>query len=300
VVPPSNRRPGYSRKAQYSLFAAYVLAVGGAVFAGLMLIISIADPVGFSVLRSMGSEVTAPVSNFFGSIRNTITDAASNTSAYVDAGSKNAALIKEAQANRTKLIEAKAISLENRRLRQLLGLKQYETGYIAIGRLLSSTASSSRRIATLSVGSSSGLLTGQPVRGPTGLIGRVIETSPNTSRILLITDANSPVPVMRAIDGMAAIGEGLSNGLVAVRPVNLGINPFKRGDIIVTSGNGGLFHPNIPYAKVIRKTDFGAIAMPLADPSTSPNVMVLSIYEAPATKLLDSAQSKAAEEAPQE
>ncbi len=300
MVPPSNRRPGYSRKAQYSLFAAYVLAVGGAVFAGLMLIISVADPVGFSVLRSMGSEVTAPVSNFLVSIRNTVTDIGSNTSAYLDAGSKNEALTKEAKANRTKLIEAKAIRIENIRLRQLLNLKQAETGFIAVGRLLSSTASSSRRVATLSIGSHDGLLPGQPVRGASGLIGRVIEASPNTSRILLITDANSPVPVMRASDGLAAIGEGLSDGLVAIRPINLGVNPFKPGDVIVTSGNGGLFHPNIPYAKVIRKTDYGAIARPLADPSTSPNVMVLSIYEGPATQLLESSQNAAAEQGTEE
>lgn len=288
MVPPKNRRPGYSRRAQYSLFATYVLAVGGAVFAGLLLIISIADPVGFSALRNMGGEVTAPVSRFFSSMKNMVTDIATNTSAYIDAGSKNAALSREMEQSRNKLIEAEAIKLENNRLRKLLDLKKAEPEYVAMGRLISSTSSSSRRLATLSVGANDGLKIGQPVRAPDGLIGRVVETGPNVSRILLITDTNSPVPVMRASDGLAASGEGRSNGLVAIRPIHLGINPFKLGDIVVTSGNGGLFHPNIPYAKIIRKTADGAIARPLATPSTSPHAIVLPIYEAPAAKLLNS------------
>jgi rod shape-determining protein MreC len=291
VVPPTKRRPGFSRKAQYSLFATYVLAISGAVFAGLLLILSIVDPTGFGALRTIGTEVTAPVARFFTSVRHTFSDIGTNTSAYLDAASKNAALNKEVQANRRKIIEAKAINLENKRLRQLLDLKQTETNHIAIGRLISSSASSSRRLATLSIGSNMGVAKGQPVRSPNGLIGRIIETGPTTSRVLLITDANSPVPVMRSADGVPASAEGLANGLVAVRPVNLGINPFKIGDIIVTSGNGGLFHPNIPYARVVRITPDGAIARPLSDPATAPYVMVLPVYEAPAAALLETAEA---------
>ncbi len=286
MVPPTNRRPGFSRKAQFSLFATYVLALAGAFFAALLLILSIVDPAGFGALRTIGTEITAPVARFLTSVRQTFTDVASNTSAYLDAASKNAALNKEVQANRRKVIEAKAINLENQRLRQLLDLKQTEAGHIAIGRLISSSASSSRRLATLSIGTNMGVSKGQPVRSPNGLIGRIIETGPTTSRVLLITDANSPVPVMRATDGVAASGEGLANGMVAVRPVSFGVNPFEVGDIIVTSGNGGLFRPNIPYAIIVRKTADGALARPLSDPARSPYVMVLPIYEAPAAQLL--------------
>ena len=286
MVPPTKRRPGFSRKAQYSLFATYVLAISGAIFAALLLILSIVDPAGFGALRMIGTEITAPAARFFTSVRHTFAGIGSNTSAYLDAASKNAALNKEVQANRRKIIEAKAINLENRRLRQLLDLKQTEEGYIAIGRLISSSASSSRRLATLSIGSNMGVQRGQPVRSPNGLIGRIIETGPTTSRVLLITDANSPVPVMRSTDGVPASGEGLANGMVAVRPVNFGVNPFKLGDIVVTSGNGGLFRPNIPYAIVVKVTADGALARPLSDPATSPYVMVLPVYEAPAAALL--------------
>jgi rod shape-determining protein MreC len=80
--------------------------------------------------------------------------------------------------------------------------------------------------------------------------------------------------------------------MVAVRPVNFGLNPFKVGDIIVTSGNGGLFRPNIPYAVVVRRTADGALARPLSDPATAPYVMVLPIYEAPAAQLLTAPETE--------
>jgi rod shape-determining protein MreC len=112
AVAPSNNRPrGFSRKAQYGLFATYVLTVAGTVFAAMLLAISIVDPKGFSALRKIGAEITAPVARVFDSLRRTVNDVGDNTSAYIDAASKNRALTKTVLANRTKLIEAKAIRL---------------------------------------------------------------------------------------------------------------------------------------------------------------------------------------------
>ncbi len=294
MAPLKNRRSGFSRKAQYSLFASFVLAIAGTLFAALLLIISILDPAGFAALRKVGTEISAPPARFIDSIRRSVRDIGGNTSAYLDAGSKNAALEKQVAANQTKLIEAKAIKLENDRLRKLLNLTAEEQGSVGVGRLISSSSSSSRRLATLSIGANYGLKKGQPVRGPEGLIGRIIETGPTTARILMITDANNPIPVMRVADGVPASGEGTSDGLVIIKPVNLGVNPFKKGDIIVTSGNGGLFRPNIPYAVVIKVTADGAIGRPLCDPATTPYAMVLPIFEEAAAAVHESAEASPA------
>jgi rod shape-determining protein MreC len=282
MAPPPNRRPGFSRKAQYSLFATYVIAVAGVAFAALLLVISIADPTGFNALRSAGAEITAPVARFFNSIRRTGNDIGSNMSAYFDAASKNAALTREVKKNRNALIEAKAIKLENVRLRRLLNIVDDTPERVAVGRLISSTASSSRRVATLSIGSNYGIISAQPVRGADGLIGRIIEVGPTTARVLLITDAENLVPVMRASDGLPAFATGLANGMVVIKPIDLGESPFKPGDLIVTSGNGGLYPPNIPFARVIRKTNEGALARPMADPSNTAYAIVLKSYQGPA------------------
>ena len=61
MVRPAHRRPGQSRKAQYGLFAAYVIAVTGAVAGLLLAILSVVDPVGFAQLRVASQEITAPI-----------------------------------------------------------------------------------------------------------------------------------------------------------------------------------------------------------------------------------------------
>jgi hypothetical protein len=63
------------------------------------------------------------------------------------------------------------------------------------------------------------------------------------------------------------IATGRGDGTVDLRPLEVGRNPFRRGDIVVTSGTGGLYPPNVPVARVIRLDDDGAIAFPMADPA---------------------------------
>ncbi len=290
MAPPRLRRPGFSRRAQISLFVTYVLAIAGAVVAGLLLLISIADPRGFAALRAGAAEVTAPVARFFFAIRRSVSDVQANTSAYLDAASQNAALKRQVVATRTKLIQADALRAENAELRALLNLQKSEGDQIvAIGNLVSSTAASSRRIAILSVGASDGVAPGYPVRAARGLIGRVIETSPNTAKVLLISDAENVIPVLRVPDGLPALASGMGDGTVMVRPVDLGVNNFRRGQVMVTSGSGGLYPPNIPFARIVRKTNDGALARPVASAASAEHVLVLRPYQAAAKQALDDA-----------
>lgn len=290
MAPPRHRRPGFSRRAQYSLFVTYVLAIAGAVVAGVLLLISIADPKGFAVLRAGAAEVTAPIANGFHAVRRSITGMGENMSAYLDAASQNADLKRQVAANRTKLIQADALRVENRELKMLLNLEQ-EAGnqVVVLGNLVSSTASSSRRIAILSAGSSDGVAPGYPVRAARGLIGRVIETSPNTAKVLLLSDAENVIPVIRVPDGLPALASGLGDGTIVIRPVDLGVNNFKRGQVMTTSGSGGLYPPNIPFAIIVRKTNDGALARPIASPASSEHVIVLKPYQQAAKKVLDEA-----------
>ena len=59
--PQSNRRPGFSRKAQYGLFLGYVLAVAGVLFSVLLLFIAVIDPRGFQALKGAALDVTKPI-----------------------------------------------------------------------------------------------------------------------------------------------------------------------------------------------------------------------------------------------
>src|SRR3546814_5327552 len=73
-----------------------------------------------------------------------------------------------------------------------------------------------------------------------GLVGRIYEAGPNTANVLLLTDPENIVPVRRTRDNVAGISTGRGDGSLEVRPLSTGRNPFKPGDIMVTSGTGGL------------------------------------------------------------
>jgi rod shape-determining protein MreC len=278
MAPPPNRRPGFSRRAQFSLFVTYVVAIAGTIVAALLLMISVIDPAGFSALRTFGSEITAPAARVVNHARQSTQALTRDFSAYIDAASKNVTLEKELKASRSAVIAAQALRVENARLRGLLNIADDDPQHVAVGRLISSTASSTRRVATLSIGRNFGVERAQAVRGPAGLIGRIIETGPTTARVLLITDSENLVPVMRASDGLPAFSAGLGNGLVLIKPLNLGESPFNVGDIIITSGNGGLYGANIPFARVIRKISDGALGLPFADPANTPYAVVMKPY----------------------
>lgn len=275
---PAARRPGQSRKAQTSLFVAYVIAVTGAVAGLLLAILSVADPVGFAALRVASHEVTAPVARSTRSVIGSISGIDDAVSAYVSAGSQNSRLRAELADARRQLVATSALQEENRQLKALLKLQEADKTGVANGYLLTSTSTSSKRIALLSIGRNLGVAAGQPVRGADGLIGRVLSSGPSVSQVLLLTDVDNIVPIRRARDGLPALAYGRGNGDLDIRTLNIANNPFKPGDIMVTSGTGGLYPPNVPVAIIVRRTSEGALARPLADPAKVDAVSVLRPY----------------------
>lgn len=277
---PTSRRPGINKRAQYGLFASYVIAIAGAFLGLLLLIVAKADPAGFSALRSAAGEITRPVSTTLSVMVSDIGSVDEHIVAYINAGSQNAALRRQVDANRIAMIEARAIQQENVRLKKLLKLAEASNDEVATARLISSSSTSSRRLARISAGSRQGVAVGMPVRAPEGLVGRVLRTGPNSADILLLTDSQNIIPLRRSSDNVQAVSTGLDDGTLEVRPLNAGTSPFRPGDILVTTGTGGLYSPNIPVAVVVSMKDGTAIAVPLASPARIEIVMVERPYDA--------------------
>ena len=120
MAPPPNRRPGYSRKAQYSIFFTWLIAVGGVGLAALFLVLSVTDPQSANSLRTAAQEVTAPVTRMTHSIGSALGNGWSTITAYFNAGSRVRDLEAKARKNRAKLIEAQGIKQENAQLKKLV------------------------------------------------------------------------------------------------------------------------------------------------------------------------------------
>jgi rod shape-determining protein MreC len=281
MAPPSPRRPGFSRRVQFSLFAGYVFAIVGVLFALLLIVTARVDPAGHSALQSVVADVTSPISSTLRAAVNTAKDLGGGTSAYFDAASKNRTMSQELTLARRKLIEGEAHALENRRLKRLLAIVDQRKPRPVTARIVSSSASSSRRYATLAAGVVHGVEVGQPVRAADGLVGRVVQRGQFASRVLLIIDSETIVPVKRVTDGTPALAIGLGDGRIELRALAAGTNPFKIGDIFITSGTGGIYAPGIPVAISVRRTRDATFGRPLASPATLDFAIVEPVYIAP-------------------
>jgi rod shape-determining protein MreC len=278
MAPSRNRRAGFSRRAQYGLFLGYVIAITGALVAAVLLALATLNPPAFAAFRAALAEITTPVSTGLAGIGRGIGSIPSAVSEHFLVKSRNAELRKELHDVQSLLQRARTLSYDNRRLKALLRLRERAATPVVAARLVSSSMSSTRRIAVLNAGSWQNVRVGQPVRGPEGLIGRILETGPNTARVLLLTDPESVVPVRRTRDGLAALVAGRGDGMLDIRSASLANAAFKAGDVFVTSGTGGIYPPDIAVARIVRDARDTAMARPFAQPDTLDFALVQQAY----------------------
>jgi rod shape-determining protein MreC len=283
-------RPGWSRRAQYGLFFSFLAVIAGIIVGLILLVVSLVAPKTFENIRGAALDVTGPVAAALHEVTATAEGLVTGADDYWDAARQNGNLKRERKAMLQRMIEAKAIVQENRELKAILDLRQHSRDTIATGRIVGSSFSSPRRYAIFSAGRGDGVKIGMPVRSADGLVGRIIDSGALASRVLLISDRASIGPSRLLRDGRPVIAQGRGDGTIDVRPLEVGRNPFRPNDIIITSGTGGLYPPLVPVAKIVKLNGDSAIAVPLADPANTSFAIVEPPYE-PAAVAAETATS---------
>lgn len=281
MAPPRNRRPGFSRRIQFGLFISYVIAVVGTVCGLGLVMLSRLDPQAFGALRAAALDVSAPLTSGGRSVIQGVQSIEQGIAAYFRAGSQNQAMREEMQRARRDLIEAQTLRRQNAQLKRTLKLVDYDDQPVVTARLIGSSLSSARRLATLTAGAKDDVRPGQPIISADGLIGRVLETGHSASRVLLLTDSESIVPVRLVRSGVAALARGRGDGTVRVSSLLPGARPFVKGDVVSTSSTGGLYPPDVPVAVIVDVDGDSAVAWPLAHPATVDFVVVRRPYQPP-------------------
>ena len=167
--------------------------------------------------------------------------------------SENEKLKKALEVYRQKELSVEYLTNQNKNLRKIL--ESDETLFkknIILSKVLIDNDSPYLKSIIINKGSSSGLLKGMPVLDKEYLVGRIVETNYLSSRVLLLTDLNSRIPVTFGEDGIQAILKG-SGG---TRP-NLEYLPegylVEEGIDVFTSGKDGIFLPGSPIGKTTQK-----------------------------------------------
>ncbi len=166
---------------------------------------------------------------------------------------QNAELKKEVKNLRAKLMLLEEQTKENRRLRNVLGFKQrshYKFNILA-ARVIGKGPTPWFSILQINQGSKAGVRKGMPVIVEQGLVGQVIEASILSSKVLLITDAESSVAASDARSRDFGVVKGTSGNKLFMKYVSAG-GDILVGDEIITSRISSIFPPGIPVGKVIQ------------------------------------------------
>jgi rod shape-determining protein MreC len=144
----------------------------------------------------------------------------------------------------------RALELENNQLKALMSSSAEVQGKVLIAQLLAVATEPFVNQVLLDKGSNDGVYVGQPVLDANGVMGKVIQISPLTSRVLLINDRHSGVPVQVARNGIRAIAVGDAfTGQLRLMHVPQTAD-VRTGDMLITSGLGDHFPEGYPVGQV--------------------------------------------------
>ena len=141
------------------------------------------------------------------------------------------------------------LKIENDKLRKVIDdsdIYSYET---ITSKVLVDKESPFLKSVILNKGFKSGLKKGMPVLKGPYFVGRITEVNYLSSRVLLISDLNSKIPVLIEPKGYQAImtGTGKDLALLDYLPKN---HQLEVGNLVYTSGTDGIFFPGIPIGRI--------------------------------------------------
>lgn len=166
------------------------------------------------------------------------------------------------------------LSADNRQLRGLLKVVPKNAVSYVTARVIANSGGGYVRSVLIDAGSAEGVSRGQAAITGEGLVGRMTEVGDRAARVLLITDLNSRIPVV--IEG--AHSKAVLAGDNSERPrLVYATEPgdIKVGDRVVTSGEGGVFAPDLPVEIVAALDADGPRVEPFVELSQLGYVMII-------------------------
>ena len=199
---------------------------------------------------------------------------------------QNEMLRNEVTQLREQNLTASEYAAENERLRALLGYKQSALQFdLVAARVIGRESATWSSMIVINRGLNEGVQKDMPVVTEKGLVGRVTEAGPNSSKVQLILDPRTSVGtlVQRPESRVAGIVEGDLDNPTMPRMVNIPKTAdVVEGDVIVTSGFGGIYPKGLVVGLVSElKNDTGgllkvALLEPAVDFQRLEDVMVIT------------------------
>ena len=240
----------------------------------VIFIFALASPQSVSGIRMGVSDRLSPVLSAITKPLVQASDFVRNVSGLGDLQAENIRLKQESLRLKEWYQTALLLEAENKSLRDLLNVKTEPNYKTVTARILADSGNAFAKSVLISAGSNDGIKKGQAVMAGEGMIGRVVETGQQTSRVLLITDINSRVPVLVEDTRQHAILAGHNQNEMGLLHLPPDSNVIENARII-TSGHGGVFPHGLAIGSVARGKNGVLQVQPFADFDRIVHVRVL-------------------------
>ncbi|MCM2322466.1 MAG: rod shape-determining protein MreC [Oligoflexia bacterium] len=174
---------------------------------------------------------------------------------------------------------------ENLRLRKLLQFEEQFKVESIVARVIAKDVSTEFRAIRINRGAAAGIQRNMAVVTNEGIVGRILRTTENTADVVTVLDMNSAVDAIDERSRARGVVEGLTEEICQLR-YTLRTDDIQPGDVLVSSGLGGIFPKGIPVGTVSKahRKPFGISqeveVRPSVDFTKLEEVLVISRFEA--------------------
>ncbi len=219
-------------------------------------------------VSTLTRDATAPYGRFVLGVQSLLSDATGLVKGTETLRRENEGLTDEVDALRVRLLFLDELQRDNANLRQALGLGLAPPSFLCAEVVSRGGSSGWWKTVRINKGTRDGVFRNSPVLNTSGLVGRVVTTSSETSDVLLLTDVNSKLScsIEDAGPGARGILSGASVSgshheldlLHVVEPMSLAYLDktleVRKGAKIITSGIGGLYPHGLPVGEVVESS----------------------------------------------
>ena len=206
-------------------------------------------------LRGLATSTLEPVQRGLTAVARPVVNLFANVGELWSIRADNEALRERVEALEDRQLSTDAIQRENERLRALLDLREANDWETVAASTVAFTPSNFEWTITIDVGADDGVAEDMPVVEGAGLVGKVIQVTPTSSRVLLAIDPNFSAATRSAAGGDVGVVTGQGSDLMRMVADDRGADLAPGDEIVTNNYEFGVFPYGIPVGVVETELD---------------------------------------------